>query len=373
MRILFIANKADVFSGGQISLLELLPRLDRSRFSPLVLCPGEGELAEKARKMDLTAHVVNMPTARTINIKRLFQTVKEIRSIIKKYDINVVHTNGSRAQFYASLSVKHTQASLLWHVRESIRDLPLYDWYLAKSADRIVCVSESVKKERFHRYRRLQSKVDVIYNGVDTYKFSRDDSLRKVVREELGLKDDSVLLGIIGLLVPLKGHPFLFEALKPVVEENSDLRLLVLGKSIDEQYTSRIKDMVRKMGIWKNVIFEGPRGDIKAVLSALDIFILPSQREGFSRVLLEAMACSLPIIATDVSGNSEAVVHGESGLLVPYENVGRLTESIAHFIKKPDRAKQMGENARRRAEELFSIDRHASQIQDLYYKMEKSV
>lgn len=373
MRILFIANKTDVFSGGQISLLELLRRLDRSRFDPFVLCPGEGELAEKVRHMDMKVEVLKMPTAKTINIKRLMRTKKALRSIIRQYDVDIVHTNGSRAQFYASLAVKHTRANLLWHVRESIKDIPVYDRFLARSANRIVCVSQAVKRSRFGGYPKLEPKIDVIYNGVDTLKFSRDERIRMSLRDELGIGDGKVLLGIVGLLVPLKGHPFLFESLRLLVEEYPDMRLLVLGKSIDERYAARLKHMTVEMGIQKNVIFGGARDDMKAVFSALDIFILPSQREGFSRVLLEAMACSLPIIATDVSGNSEAIVDGESGLLVPYGKVERLAEAIAHLVKDSRKAGRLGENARKRAEELFSIEKHVSRMQELYVSILKSV
>ncbi|MFQ5952356.1 MAG: glycosyltransferase family 4 protein, partial [Candidatus Omnitrophota bacterium] len=310
MRILFIANRPDIFSGGQISLLELLSRVDRSRFEPILLCPGEGSLAEKAKAMGITVHLWEMPTARTLNIIRTAQKINELRSIIRKCSADIVHTNGSRAQFYASLAVKGTKALLIWHVRESVRDILLYDRFLAGSADRIICVSQTVKDKRFGHYPGISSKIDVIYNGADTHEFVMDEQKRKTVRKELGIGSDKTLLGIIGLLVPLKGHLFLFKAMKKVIEKYPDVRLLVMGKAVDEPYAAELKEEAWEMEEEKNVIFLEPSDDIKAVLSALDIFILPSRREGFSRVLLEAMACSLPVIATDVSGNNEAIVDG---------------------------------------------------------------
>ncbi|MFB0565213.1 MAG: glycosyltransferase [Candidatus Aminicenantaceae bacterium] len=373
IKILFVANKTDIFSGGEISLLELLSRLDTSRFYPIVLCPGEGELAEKARSMDLSVHIVNITTARTADIKRLIRTAQQIRSIIRKYDVDIVHTNGNRAQFYASLAARRTQARLLWHVRESARDLLLYDWFLARSAHKIVCVSMSVKKIRFSRFPWFRPKIDVIFNGVDTRKFARDLRARKAIREELRIGETDIFLGIIGLLVPLKGHLLLFEAVRLVKETHPDIKLLVLGKTVDELYATRLKDMVEKLGIRENVIFSNPRDDINAILSALDIFILPSQREGFSRILLEAMACSLPIIATDVSGNSEAIVERESGLLVPFGEAKQLAKAIEHFITNTENSRLMGEYARKRVEELFSIESHVSRIEELYCEMKRSM
>jgi len=208
---------------------------------------------------------------------------------------------------------------------------------------------------------------------VDINKFTRDEGERRAVRDELGIRDDQNLLGIIGLLVPLKGHLFLFEALRTVIEAHPELRLLVLGTSVDDRYATKLKDRAKQIGIWKNIIFQDSREDISSILFALDIFVLPSQREGFSRVLLEAMSCSLPIIATDVSGNNEAVVDGETGLLVPYGNVNKLAKAIDHSIARTEDSRLMGKNARKRVEELFSIERHVSQMEELYRKIKQSV
>ncbi|MGB3082602.1 MAG: glycosyltransferase family 4 protein [Candidatus Omnitrophota bacterium] len=369
MKILYIANRSEIFSGGQISLLELLSHLDRSRFEPIVLCPDEGELADRVRSMGVAVLLWEMPTARTINLLRTRDVVRKLKSIIQEKGAGIVHTNGSRAQFYASLAVKGTEARLVWHVRESVRDLPLYDRYLVRSADRVICVSEGAKKIRFGYMRRLIPKIKVIYNGVDSRKFAKDTEKGKSLRRELGIGEEEVLVGNIGILIPRKGHRFLFKGFKKILEKHPEIKLLVMGRSIDEGYTSHVKDMIWKMEIEKNVLFEAPREDMKAVLSALNIFVLPSWGEGFSRVLLEAMACSCPIITTDVGGNNEAIQHDESGLLIPYGDVDRLAGQLERFLSDPGSARRMGENARKRAKELFSIENHVSQVQELYREL----
>ena len=310
-----------------------------------------------------------MPTARTINLLRTRDVVRKLKSIIQEKGAGIVHTNGSRAQFYASLAVKGTGARLVWHVRESVRDLPLYDRYLVRSADRVICVSEGAKKIRFGYMRRLIPKIKVIYNGVDSRKFAKDTEKGKSLRRELGIGEEEVLVGNIGILIPRKGHRFLFKGFKKILEKHPEIKLLVMGRSIDEGYTSHVKDMIWKMEIEKNVLFEAPREDMKAVLSALNIFVLPSWGEGFSRVLLEAMACSCPIITTDVGGNNEAIQHDESGLLIPYGDVDRLAGQLERFLSDPGSARRMGENARKRAKELFSIENHVSQVQELYREL----
>ena len=366
MRILYVANRAEVFSGGQRSLLELLWGLDRSRFEPIVLCPGEGELAKRIRAMDMKVHIWQMPTARSLNIAMMLKKIRELRSIIKEQRADIVHPNGSRAQFYASLAVKKTGARLIWHIRESIRDFYFYDWFLGRSAERIICVSRSVQKERFGRYPGFHSKIRVIYNGVDIHKFVRDDRGRRSIRENLNIGDDNALLGIIALLIPRKGHPVLFKALKLLIEKHPKLRLIVLGKTVDRVYTGRLKKMIQEMKMREKVFFVENNDDIKTVLSALDIFVLPSRKEGFSRVLLEAMACSVPIVASDIGGNNEAIVDGESGFLITYGDIPRLAEAIERLISDTGNARRIGKNARKRVKEKFSIEKHVSSVQKLY-------
>ncbi len=371
MKILYAANRAEIFSGGQISLLELLSGLNRSCFEPLVLCPGEGEMASRIRDMGIDVRLWDMPAARSAGIAGIRKKIRELRSIIRECGADIVHTNGSRAQFYASVAVKNTGTSLIWHVREAKRDSLFYDWFLAKAADRIVCVSEAVKNRRFGRFSYFLRKTRVVYNGVDIRKFLRDEEGRKSVRDELGVGEKQVLAGVVGILIPRKGHDFLLKGLSRAAKRYHGIKLFVIGKSVDSAYAERLKTMARDFRITDKVVFSGSREDIGSVLSALDMFILPSRSEGFSRGLLEAMACSLPIITTDVEGNNEAIVDGESGILVPYGDVDGLASAMGRCAEDTDSAKRMGRNARKRVEECFTVERHVSRMQELYEELKK--
>lgn len=371
MKILYIANRAEIFSGGQISLLELISRIDRSRFKPIILCPGEGALTEKMRQIGVEVRIWDMPTARTLNVFRIIKKARDLKNIIKSAGADIVHTNGSRAQLYAAIALKNSKTVLLWHVRESIKDMFLYDLFLAKASDKIICVSKAVKEKRFGLYSGIKDKIEVIYNGVDTNKFNRDEVAREVVREELGIDADTSLVGMLGILVPLKGHTIMLRAFKRICKNHPKAKLLIAGKIVDESYREQLERLVRDLKLTDRVIFAGERSDVNAILSALDIFVLPSEREGFSRALLEAMSCSVPIIATEVGGNIEAIVEGETGLLVDYGNVVTLANAVTYILNDPDRAKRIGISARKRAVDLFSITKHVSEIEELYSTLEE--
>ena len=369
MKILYIANRAEVFSGGQISLLELVSRIDRSKFEPVVLSPGEGGLPEKMREMGVKVYTWDMPTAKTLNIPRIRKKTAELRAIIDENGADIVHTNGSRAQLYASLALKGSKASLVWHVRESKKDIFLYDLFLARSAKRIICVSKAVEEKRFGRYPEIKEKLKVIYNGVDVHRFNKDEVARENIRKDLKIKGDSPLLGMLGLLVPLKGHIDMLKAFQMIKKKHLKAKLLIAGKTVDENYTEKLKKLTKDLRLVNDVVFTGPRDDVNSVLSALDIFVLPSEREGFSRALLEAMACAVPIIATDVGGNAEAIIEGETGLFVKYGNLGALANAAAYIINDPARASRMALSARKRAVDVFSIERHIDEVEKLYGEM----
>lgn len=368
MKILYVANRAEVFSGGQISFLELLSRVDMASFHPLVLCPGEGPLINKIRKMGLDSYVWDMPSARTPNIFKIKSVIDQLRGIILKSGADIVHTNGSRAQLYSSFAIKGTGCKLLWHVRETKRDIPFYDRHLEKASEKILCVSRAVVRERFP-YLSNDDKARVIYNGVDTTRFFNNSEERTRVRKELGLNDGDRLIGVLALIERLKGHHLLLRAMSSIKDKYPNVKLVFAGRAVDERYLNFLKKTAVNLGMGGRVIFPGENSDVRGFLSALDIFVLPSRREGFSRVLLEAMACSSPIIATDVGGNSEAIVDGETGYLVPYGDEGMLTSALEIFLSDASRAKAMGDAARERVQQEFSLEKHVSDVQNLYQEM----
>ncbi|MGB2601735.1 MAG: glycosyltransferase, partial [Candidatus Omnitrophota bacterium] len=129
--------------------------------------------------------------------------------------------------------------------------------------------------------------------------------------------------------------------------------------------------MANQLGLGAHVFLSGPREDMVSVLSALDIFVLPSQGEGFSRALIEAMSLSLPIIASDISGNNEAIIQDKTGFLVPYGDVYLLAEDIQKLLKNRQKSINMGVNARKRVEDVFSIKKHISEIQNVYEELKE--
>jgi teichuronic acid biosynthesis glycosyltransferase TuaC len=201
-----------------------------------------------------------------------------------------------------------------------------------QSATRIFAVSDSLK----HLAMSLGvpgDKVLVVGNGVDTLKFHRLP--RDAARQKLGLPADAPVLVSVGALVERKGFHRVLECLPVLRQRFPGLRYLIVGGAGPEgDWSVRLRSSVIDLGLQDCVVFLGtlPQESLKAPLSAADVFVLATHNEGWANVFLEAMACGLPVVTTEVGGNAEVVANAKLGILVPFGQRERLTESIADAL-----------------------------------------
>ncbi|MBX4200628.1 glycosyltransferase family 4 protein [Candidatus Parcubacteria bacterium] len=199
-------------------------------------------------------------------------------------------------------------------------------------------------------------KIKYLGNGVDIGKFSperfsREDISRK--KQGLGISGSGSIIGIVGRLVREKGYLELFEAMQFVAKNHPDTKLLVIGPEEPGKKDAIRQGIVKKYNLQGKVIFLGRRSDVDQLYPLMDIFVLPSWREGFPRSVLEAMACQRAIIATDIRGCREEIENGESGILVPARNAKALGEAIVFMLEHKDQAQEMAKNANIRAQREF--------------------
>jgi len=178
-------------------------------------------------------------------------------------------------------------------------------------------------------------RVCVIGNGVDTEKFHSVDRLQ--ARRQLAINADATVIISVGGLVERKGHHRVIEALPALREQFPDLVYLIIGgASVEGDWRERLEQQVRDLGLKDVVRFLGvlPQDELKVPLSAADLFILPTQNEGWANVFLEAMACGLPVVTTDVGGNREVVCNEEIGVVIPFGNMQELLKAITEGLRR---------------------------------------
>ena len=362
-RVLYIDSGEGIFGGGQISLLELLANIDKTKFLPLVIVSEEGKLKKEIKKLGVECRIIPMPSLREPNLFPFFAGFWRIFNYARKKKIKLIHSNTSRAALYSGPVAKILGIPLIWHVRIPHSD-KLLDRFLVPFTSRIITVSRIVKR-RFAWLKK--DKVKIIYNGVDIQKFS-PGLAQDNVREKFNINIKDIVIGTVGRLSTEKGFEYLISAIREVVNVYPRTKVLIVGNG-DDRYHVSLQAKVKDLELSSHIIFVGFYEDVPQILRCMDIFSLPSLSEGFNRSLLEAMACGLPVVATAVGGNVEIVQDGVSGLLVPPGNPEALTSAVTELMKDKEKARKMGLEGQRLVEENFSIEKNVEKIEELYLQI----
>ena len=379
-KILYL-NPSSQLGGAEKSLLDLLGHLNKERYYPIISCPGEGKFVEELRKIGV--EIVVIPYDRRIlNLSRsenshhlltlaqsfwwLKPTILGLRKLVKDEAVDLIVTNGIKCHFIGSFLSLITNVRLIWHVRDFIDTLWL-QWMIRSMGhvfpDKIITNSHAVRNI-FSR----NGKTQTVYNGIDLSLFDPGTDGERV-RTMLNISKETKLIGTVGHLAPLKGYEELMEAMGKVVREGFDVKLVVVGDAIyphSQRYKRKLLSLVESNGLNDRVIFAGHREDIPELLASFDIFVLPSQSEGFGRVNLEAMAMGKPVISTNVGGIPEVVVDGVTGILVPPDDPNALSRALMKLLDDPSQRESMGREGRKRVEERFTLQGHVQRIQLIY-------
>jgi len=368
-RIAYVYNHSYFLGGGEISLYELVRYLDKQQYEPIVIVPGDGPIADQVTADGIKVYKTHFPPIKQVGRGGSLSELLKLTKLVRKIDADIIHVNGSRVCFYAGIAGRILNVPIIWHVRETVQDFFLYDGFLGRLAKGIVCVSKGVQVKRFGRFGKwIQDKIFVVYNGIDTNKFTKRETEREKIRTELDLAENEILFGVVGNIIPLKGQDFFLQGVARAKKYKPDLpvKTLIIGRVLDANYNEKLLQFVIRKGLEDIVIFQNYSEKLTEIYSALDVFVLLSQREGFSRSLLEAMSSDLPILATRIGEIEEAVVDGENGFLVDYSDVDKLAYAIIELSENKNMRREMGQYNRRRATADFDLKSHVESTQKIY-------
>lgn len=290
-----------------------------------------------------------------------------LASLFKKEKIRIVHPHNECAYFYGLLGAKLARVPIVIYTEHSrptpdTKRLMIMRKILSLATDKIVTVSDSLKKKLTIYEKISPHRIKVIVNGADSKIFSPKNNGSKM-KKELGLNYSDLILGIVARLYPEKNHRCLLSAFSYVVKEIPNVKLIIVG---DGEMKGELEKLTLDLKLDKNVIFLGNREDVPEILSIFDIFILPSLREGLPLSLIEAMAMAKPIVATNVGGNHELVRDSVNGLLVPSGDSKSLSTAIVSLLRDKKRMQIMGEAGRRFFEQNYTLDRMVKNYEDIY-------
>lgn len=379
-RILYVDHAIET-GGAQKSLLDVLRHLDKKRFEPVLLhAPGAQWTAQAAaagvrlREARLCGPIFqvrreSLQPGLLGNLGTLLHVpgpVIEVLRAIRSEGADLVHSNTLKTHLIAGLAARLANRPVVWHVRDILD--PGAGRRLLQAAARImrphvVAISNAVMETLDTHPSHLRT---VVHNGVDLAAL-RPRNDRPVVRKALGIPDEALVVITVGRLSPWKGHKTLMEAFS-LLPDVGDVRLLIVGDCAfwEKSYRHELEEFAQRQGIADRTIFTGHREDVPDLLAASDVFCLPSRNEPFGRVIVEAMACGLPVAATRGGGVPEIIQDGHEGLLVPIDSPRELADALARLLGDSDLRRQMGDAGRRRVRERFDLRVTVDRIENIY-------
>jgi glycosyltransferase involved in cell wall biosynthesis len=372
MQIIHLITSLDV-GGTETALYRLLASMDRSTFENRVICLiPPGPVGEKIASLGIPVTSLNMPPGRP-TLAGFIQLI----SLLRKTKPDILQTWLYHADLLGLLAGKLAGVpSILWNIRSTDMDFSQYrklSQVVVRSCALLsgfpsAVIANSQAGKNFHEKMGYRPREWVqIYNGINTNEFGPNPAARLKIRQELGLSEIDLLVGMVARYDPMKGYDNFLEAARIVLNVNSKICFVIAGDGALPSNAELWRKIVKHQ-LTDNIHLLGRRSDIPQLDAALDIYVSPSITEGFPNAVAETMACGIPCVATDVGDTAKIV--GDSGLIVPARNPHLLADGMLKLLRLTDvQRKELGKLARLRIQSEFDLSRMTEQYEALYKRL----
>lgn len=378
VRVLHIITRM-IVGGAQENTLLSVVGLDAMPEYDVTLVSGidkgkEGELLSQARE---TVHLIVLPEmGRSINPFSDLVAFWKLYRLIKRGRYHIVHTHSSKAGVLGRIAawlagtpiIVHTLHSLVFHDYQPW--LVNRAWRLAKKicapiTDFFISVSDIISEKAIAAGIAPREKFRTIYSGMELDWFLNAKFDADAVRREFGIPLDAPVVGKIARLFPLKGHDQLMDAAPKIVRRVPDVRFFLIGDGV---LLEHLQKRAAGYGILENFVFAGliDRTRIPEMISAMDVVVHTSLREGLARVLPQALAMGKPCVSFDIDGAPEVVIDGKTGYLVKAFDSETLADRVARLLEDEILRREFGENGRRRVDPDFRAEKMVADISEVY-------
>lgn len=365
-RVGLLFNHAEIVGGGEISFIDFAGALKGFDFEPVALVPGVGVVYDRLRAMGVEAHLMPLPAIRPGNAARIVGSYLRMARQFRELRLSLAHVNGARAMLYAGPAARRAGIPCLWHVRVLERDR-LLDRLRGRYASAVIANSRAVASS-LTPYLPAGKAAHVVYNGLDL------NAWRDAASIDLGLlfklpAGVPVVLAV-GRLSRWKGFHDLIAACARLRAEGLEIACVLVGAPDrhDPGYADELRRQASAAGLSDTFVFAGWREDVPSLMKSAALLALPSHGEPFGRVVVEAWAAGLSVIATGAGGPAELIRDGEDGLLVPVGDVAALAASIRRLVGDSGLQTWLKTSGMARAGE-FTLGAHAAGVVGIYKKV----
>lgn len=294
------------------------------------------EFVEQLSSMGINYYQIDFARS-AVDIKNHLNSVKQVRKLIKHNNYSMIHTHGPISSAIVRWAARSANIPLIYtaHGFQFCKGGPALDWvlfypiekYLSKYTDLLITINKEDYSLAKSNFKACQT-VYVPGVGIDISKFARNDEIRLQKRTELGLRADDIVLFSVGELSIRKNHQVVIKAIAQI-KNRENIKYFIAGQG---GLKENLAGLVGSLCLENNVCFLDYRSDIAELLSAADIFVLPSLREGLAVAGMEAMAAGLPIIGSDARGIADYIVDGQNGFVCPANSVSAFADAIEKLI-----------------------------------------
>jgi len=376
MRKIRLLNlKWNLMAGGRLQhFLQVGTSLNAEKYDIFNVCVVDQKNIQHLKRIQSIKNHV-FPLKRKYDLS----VIPRLAKFIKENNIDIVYAIENSSIFVMGLTKLFTKSPFKLIINTAgapfhdtkLRQLYVRSFYFINIlimnflSSKVVAVSQGEKRLLIKRGAR-SNKISVVYNGIDLIPYQKSENPRGLKRE-LGIREDQLVVGTVARLTPVKGLEYFLRSMPTVLTSFPNTQFLIVGGGL---LRKNLEAEANKLGIEKNVIFTGSRQDVPSLLKFYDIFVLSSLKEGLPFAIIEAMATSKPVIATDVKGNREVVEDQRSGILVPPKSPRSLAQAIINLLQDKEKATKMGKEGHSRVEEIFSnakfIQNLENVIEDVY-------
>ncbi len=389
MKTIAFVQVASQMSGVEFSTLYLAQHLDRARWSPLVICPSDGDLPQRCREQHIPVAIV--PRARMystsirigrfripnllawlLNLAAFDTSAQNLARFFATQRPALIVTKGLLAHFYGGLAAKRAGIPCVWHIQDRVSErlgliFPALLAFGARAfAQQIIVDAESIARQVALAVPREH--IHVIWNGVDIEQFHPGIDGASV-RAEWQVAPDDLLIGIVGRLTPWKGQHLLLDAFARIANEFPRARVVLIGSALfdTDAYALSLRAQIEHLGIGARVHFAGFRWDMPHVLAALDVVAHTSiEKDSTPLAVVSAFAAGKALVCAHVDGIAELFDDGIDGLLFPPGDVDALTEKLALLLRDADLRTRLGRAARAKAERRLSIEQQTRACETVF-------
>jgi len=333
-------------------------------------------LVEAAKRNNLTLDIIPH-LQNKINIFYDLLALFELISLINKKEYKIVHTHNSKAGILGRIAANICRVPVIIHTQHScvfkygtLNYIQKKFYYFlekisAKFTDKIIYISDSLKREFIEAKIGSERNSVVIYSGIVVERYKMKVGVLEK-NELLGLRKDEFIVGVISRLEPGKGNEFVIRAIPKIIHKFPNIKFVFIGDGSQRDY---LENLAEALGVKEKILFLGLRKDVADLLQMFDIVCLASLYEGMGRVLLEAQAAGRPVVATRIGGIIDIVKDNKTGFLVASKDVDALAEAIIKLAGDRRLRKQMSEEARRFVDYRFSSAKMVVDIFNVYEEL----